>query len=464
MAKSISRRLADSASPTGAIDGTLSTAAQTNITSVGTLSALTVSGALTANGTVNVHTGSAGTVSASTQADDLVIENSAEGGMTIITPDNQSARIRFTSPSTNNDVGGATIFYRQNINKMLVGTAVSGGKLALTSGAGNETLLLDASGNVGIGTGSPSALLHLKSTATGATPSLIFENTNNAQGMNIDYWNNAGAVQSRINYDEGAGAWSFIPNTSTNNSALYIAYNGNVGIGTSSPATGLHVSGGNNLASSLTLQNTAPNPDNIWRITPLYNSGDLAFFDDGTERMRIDSSGNVGIGASTYEGSVTSNASSLWISSAGYLSANINNDWGLGVNRTGTDGTLINLRKNGADVGSISAIPTGVQYNTTSDRRLKDNIKTITDGRDKLMAMNPVTHTWVADPKVDAVHGFIAQEMMDILPEAVAGDPEGKEMMSMDYGRITPVIVAALQDALTEIQKLKIRINQLEAK
>ena len=180
--------------------------------------------------------------------------------------------------------------------------------------------------------------------------------------------------------------------------------------------------------------------------------------------ITIDSSENTGFGSATYEGSVTSNASSVWISSAGYLSANINNDWGLGVNRTGTDGTLINLRKNGADVGSISAIPTGVQYNTTSDRRLKDNIKTITDGRDKLMAMNPVTHTWVADPKVDAVHGFIAQEMMDILPEAVAGDPEGKEMMSMDYGRITPVIVAALQDALTEIQKLKIRINQLEAK
>ena len=42
MAKSISRRLADSASPTGAIDGTLSTAAQTNITSVGTLSSLVI--------------------------------------------------------------------------------------------------------------------------------------------------------------------------------------------------------------------------------------------------------------------------------------------------------------------------------------------------------------------------------------------------------------------------------------
>ena len=103
------------------------------------------------DGTFHVHTGSAGTVAASSQADDLVIENSAEGGMTIITPDDQSARIRFTSPSTNNDVGGATIFYRQNINKMLVGTAVSGGKLALASGAGNETMTLDSSGNVLVG-------------------------------------------------------------------------------------------------------------------------------------------------------------------------------------------------------------------------------------------------------------------------------------------------------------------------
>jgi len=81
--------------------------------------------------------------------------------------------------------------------------------------------------------------------------------------------------------------------------------------------------------------------------------------DQQNTHFSIDSAGvstfnnNVGIGGTTYEGSVTSNASSVWISSAGYLSANINNDWGLGVNRTGTDGTLINLRKNGADVGFI---------------------------------------------------------------------------------------------------------------
>ena len=78
------------------------------------------------------------------------------------------------------------------------------------------------------------------------------------------------------------------------------------------------------------------------------------------------------------------------------------------------------------------------------------------------MAMNPVTHGWKADPEADAVHGFIAQEMMDIVPEAVSGDPDGDEMMSMDYGRITPVLVAALQDAHKKIAELETRLNALE--
>jgi len=100
------------------------------------------------DGTLHVHTATAGTVTASSQADDLVVENSGEGGMTIITPDNQSARIRFTSPSTNTDVGGAFIFYRQNINTMQIGTAVSGGVLSLASGAGVEAMRIAANGAV----------------------------------------------------------------------------------------------------------------------------------------------------------------------------------------------------------------------------------------------------------------------------------------------------------------------------
>ena len=72
-----------------------------------------------------------------------------------------------------------------------------------------------------------------------------------------------------------------------------------------------------------------------------------------TPRMRLDASGNFLVGGTTYEGSTTSNASSAYIASSGFISANVTNDFGMQVNRTGTDGTLINLRKNGADVGRI---------------------------------------------------------------------------------------------------------------
>jgi len=134
------------------------------------------------------------------------------------------------------------------------------------------------------------------------------------------------------------------------------------------------------------------------------------------------------------------------------------------INRQSSDGVAIEFRRVNSPVGTISLTTSGTTYNTTSDRRLKTDIQPIADGTEKLMAMKPVTHTWKADPEADAVHGFIAQEMQEIVPEAVSGDPEGEDMMSMDYGRITPVLVAALQDAVKEITALKERVAELEAK
>lgn len=114
--------------------------------------------------------------------------------------------------------------------------------------------------------------------------------------------------------------------------------------------------------------------------------------------------------------------------------------------------------------GSIETNGTATYFNTTSDRRLKDNIEPIVDGTEKLMAMKPVTHTWKAEPDAPAVHGFVAQEMQEIVPEAVSGAPDGEEMMAMDYGRITPVLVAALQDAHKKIAELEARLTELEGK
>ena len=78
-----------------------------------------------------------------------------------------------------------------------------------------------------------------------------------------------------------------------------------------------------------------------------------------TERVRIDHDGNVFVGGTSYEGSTTSNASSLAILSTGFISANVTDDFGMQVNRTGDNGKLLNFRKNGADVGSIGYQNTG---------------------------------------------------------------------------------------------------------
>ena len=139
-----------------------------------------------------------------------------------------------------------------------------------------------------------------------------------------------------------------------------------------------------------------------------------------------------------------------------------NSGWSVMINRQNSVGKVLEFRKANTNVGSISVSSSGTTYNTTSDRRLKDNIQPISDATDKLMNMKPVTHTWIDNPDEPQVHGFIAQEMQDVIPEAVSGDAESDEMMSMDYGRITPVIVAALQDALKEIKELKTRIDELE--
>ena len=185
--------------------------------------------------------------------------------------------------------------------------------------------------------------------------------------------------------------------------------------------------------------------------------------DDQSHMFFVDASADmVNIGTSLSTGlAVQSSQTGIQLTSSGriFCSNADHHDF----NRT-SNGDIIRFRRNAVIVGGISSTTSGTTYNTTSDRRLKDNIETITDGTDKLMSMNPVTHGWKADPEADTVHGFIAQEMLDIVPEAVSGDPEGDEMMSMDYGRITPVLVAALQDAHKKIAELETRLNELEVK
>jgi hypothetical protein len=185
------------------------------------------------------------------------------------------------------------------------------------------------------------------------------------------------------------------------------------------------------------------------------------FIDGGNDRVCIGhSSTGLFTTSARFEVDATSNSRTAGITTKS--SALCLGLWN--TNNSSGDMIQFSYGTNGTDVGSIAHDGAGVTYNTTSDRRLKDNIEPISDATNKLMNMNPVTHTWIDSPDEPQVHGFIAQEMQEVIPEAVSGDAESDEMMSMDYGRITPVIVAALQDALNEIKELKTRIDELENK
>ena len=190
-------------------------------------------------------------------------------------------------------------------------------------------------------------------------------------------------------------------------------------------------------------------------------NGYLRFLTNNNEAMRIDSLGDLLVGKTS---SSLSTAGCSMKGSSNVIQSTRASGPALEINRLTSDGEVAKFYRETVAKGSISVNSSGTTYNTTSDIRLKTDIAPISDATDKLMAMNAVTHKWKAEPDADAVHGFIAQEMAEIVPEAVSGDPDGEKMMAMDYGRITPVIVAALQEANKKIAELETRIKELETK
>jgi hypothetical protein len=104
-----------------------------------------------------------------------------------------------------------------------------------------------------------------------------------------------------------------------------------------------------------------------------------------------------------------------------------------------------------------------VQYNTSSDYRLKENVVPMTGALDRVNALNPCRFNFIGEtPTVD---GFLAHEVQDIVPEAIDGvkdgvDSEGNpRYQGIDQSKLVPLLVGAIQELKAEIEQLKAQIN-----
>jgi hypothetical protein len=118
-------------------------------------------------------------------------------------------------------------------------------------------------------------------------------------------------------------------------------------------------------------------------------------------------------------------------------------------------------------VGSISSTGTSTSFNTSSDRRLKKDIEPMTDGLEKTMLLKPVKYVWKINNEPS--QGFIADELQEVIPEAVTGEPNGvypdgkPKYQGIDTSFMIATLTSAIQEQQTIIEDLKSRILALES-
>jgi hypothetical protein len=285
-----------------------------NTAAAGTFTSLTDSGNLTFTGTGNRITGD---FSNATLSNRVAFQSSTTNGNTALSafPNGTAVASNFTLYNNSDPTNAGTAQIAVNASEARFSSTISGTgtylPLTMFTG-GSERLRIDTSGNVGIGTSSP--LFDLQVQNSSSTISLGGTPTTNGTGR-LKFINSNAVVNWQISTNDSVGgAFEFTPSTAAGGStfttpAMLINSSGNVGIGTSSPAKRLDVIGAGD--SQFRVGSAAATSYDIGRVNAngllqFYGnqSGANGFIFTGAdgERMRIDSSGNVGIGTSSPSG------------------------------------------------------------------------------------------------------------------------------------------------------------------
>jgi hypothetical protein len=313
-----------------------------------------------------------------------------------------------------------------------------------------SAIKINSSGNVGIGTTSPEQKLHV--VGNGLVEGVILYRNGATNILNIGGDQN---MYGGTNSDGGVFVYGNNKLHLSTNSArrLTVDGSGNVGIGTTSPAGKLSVNG--DLFLTTTGRAIVFNSDANYATQMYESSGNLAFQTGSSERMRITSSGRVFINTTTGVGqeqfSLRFNSNESTVNQA----INITDS-----NSSANNALYIVFRRSDeAGIGNIQRIGTtsAVAYNTTSDYRLKEDFKQI-KGLDLVSKIKVYDFKWKDnDARMD---GVIAHELQEVVPYAVTGKKDDKEFQSVDYSKLVPILVQAIQEQQKQIEELKTLINK----
>jgi hypothetical protein len=250
---------------------------------------------------------------------------------------------------------------------------------------------------------------------------------------------------------------------------------GQLGIGTATPATSLHLLGANTAArGQLSVAGNAADP----RITLYRDSSFIgAMYGNTTTGVSIAAESGYAItfnpGGGSEKARFDSNGRLFYGTTSAIADGRICLKGDFGTNR----GVVIESNQSSADIvrfqtssghaGTIISSGTSTTYATSSDYRLKENVVPLAGATDRFKQLLVHRFNFIAEPE-KTVDGFIAHEAQAVVPECVTGekdavDDDGNpEYQGIDQSKLVPLLTAALQEAIAKIETLEARLTALE--
>jgi len=275
------------------------------------------------------------------------------------------------------------------------------------------------------------------------------------------FQDNPAFPSSQIYAQEGDIALATSPAGAVPISRLLVTENGNVGIGITSPSNKLSVLGNADISGNVGIGTTNPTAK-LEVVDISFGIGvkgqSTSFFGTGVEGQSTSGSGVVGR---------TNNSSEPGVRA---VSANQSED-NLGLHVVGRAfiagvvdlGGLIpagTYRLQIPNIAAASGRGLANRWDTYSSRRWKTNIQTIQGALEKVERLRGVSFDWKENGGHDI--GLIAEEVGEVVPEVVGYEENGKDARSLDYARLTAVLIEAVKDQKKIIEELKKKTSEID--